>query len=158
MVVISQHDCFSLRRLLIYYGVLQFCFDIICIVCLSLRVMLLLSFLVVVVLPFHLMWLCVVIYCFRLFVSWLVCLLAFVVDWLFVCVCLVGCLFVWSLIHSLACLAACQFFVSWLFVCVSCRVFVSGIVVRMMFPGDSGWCPHGGCHPLTKLTWDDIPR
>jgi len=25
-VVTSQHDCFSLRRLLIYYGVLKLCF------------------------------------------------------------------------------------------------------------------------------------
>ena len=151
---------FSLRRLLIYYGVLKLYFYIVFIVCLSLRVMLLLSSFVVVVLPLQLMWLCVVSYCFRLFVSWLVCLLAFVVDWLFVCVFvwLVGCLFVWWLIRSLACLAACQFFASWLFVCVSCRVLVSGIVVRMIFPGDSGWCPQEGCHPLIKLTWGDVPR
>ena len=75
MVVISQHDCFSLRRLLIYYGVLQFCFAIIFIVCLSLRVMLLLSFLVVVVLPFPFD---VIVCCYLLlsFVCFLACLLA----------------------------------------------------------------------------------
>ncbi len=55
MVVISQHDCFSLRSLLIYYGVLKLCFYIVFIVCLSLRVMLLLSSFVVVVLPLQLM-------------------------------------------------------------------------------------------------------
>ena len=58
MVVISQHDCFSLRSLLIYYGVLKLGFYVVFIVCLSLRVMLLQSFLVVVFLSLRLMCLC----------------------------------------------------------------------------------------------------
>ena len=89
-----------------------------------------------------------------LFLGLFACLLLSLTDCLCVFVWLVGCLFVWWLIRSLACLAACQFFASWLFVCVSCRVLVSGIVVRMIFPGDSGWCPQGGCHPITTR---DVP-